>query len=181
MRGAITKNRKWLVVALIVIIVTCIIVILWIPPTQNKMEKIFGRDKTELTVVCEYLLLIDCDATIVYDGTDCYVEKYKPNPSTNKLDIVKEKVENEVVRDAIEKLFSRRGYDEIYKGEHTVIFRKWHRGPDWWGGIAYKINKENQLEIGYVTEFAPLSDDGWYYYESDFNKWREMSQKACFK
>lgn len=178
MKCAIAKGRKWFVAALIVILVFCIIVILWLPPSQKKMEKIYARDRSDLTVVCEYLSAIDCDATIEYDGTDCYVEKYKPIASTNKLNIVKEIIEDEAVRDAIKILFSSRGYDEIYKGENTVIFTKWHRGPDWSGGIAYKISKENQLEIGYVTKLSPLSHDGWYYYEADFNEWREMSQKA---
>lgn len=162
------KYKKLFIVASILLVIA-IVIFLWLPPSQERIEKCFFRDKAELSVVCDYLLTVDCEATIEYDGIDCYIEKYEPIPSTNKLNVVKEKIEDESVIDATKKLSSKREYYKIFKSDNTIMFAKWHRGPDWSGGIAYKIDKSGELDIPAVVKLAELSGDGWYYYES---KWR---------
>ena len=166
-----TKYKKLLIVVSILFIIA-IVIFLWLPPSQERMEKYFLRDKAELNVVCEYLSTVDCDATIEYDRTDYYLIKYELVQSTNKLDLVKLKIEDEVVVDAVKKLFIKRGYHKIYKNENTVVFAKWHRGPDLSGGVAYRINESAEIEIGYVTKLSPLMDENWYYYEVNYNEWR---------
>ncbi len=41
-------------------------------------------------------------------------------------------------------------------------------------GIVYSIDGHTPDEesITYLTLLEPLPEDGWYYFEADYNKWR---------
>lgn len=170
------KKYKKLFIFASVLLVIAIVIFLWLPPSQERIEKCFFRDKAELTMVCDYLLSLDCEARIEYDGIDCYLEKYEPVLSSDKLNVVKVKIENEPLSDAIKYLLSKREYYKIFKSDNIITFVKWRRGRDWSGGVAYKIDKSGELEVPYVTKSSPLSNDGWYYYESNYNQWRENNE-----
>ena len=33
-------------------------------------------------------------------------------------------------------------------------------------------SSEMPVAISFLTKLEPMSEDGWYYYEADYNKWR---------
>ena len=39
-------------------------------------------------------------------------------------------------------------------------------------GIALSLDGKNPPEVNYMTECVPMQEAGWFYYVSDFNKWR---------
>lgn len=47
----------------------------------------------------------------------------------------------------------------------------WNRLSDVACGIAYSIDGK-EIDIEYLTESVPLSEENWYYYVADFNEWR---------
>ena len=74
----------------------------------------------------------------------------------------------------VEKLKSK-GYYYITKRENVVIFDVWRKSFDveFEAGFVYSIDGSGDLsEIAYLTYQYPLSKQNWYYYEADYNEWR---------
>ena len=76
------------------------------------------------------------------------------------------------VSEALNRLFEKEKYYIISKNANTIRFVIWTRGMDFGSGITYSINKIDYPTIEYLTKLEPLSEDGWYYYEADYSKWR---------
>ena len=65
-----------------------------------------------------------------------------------------------------------RGYKGIGRDGNTIYFVRWTRLMDFGAGIAYSVNGKDEPELDFVTKLEPLSEDGWYFYEEDYNEWR---------
>ena len=79
-------------------------------------------------------------------------------------------IDNVEIIEAINTL-KKHGYDVIEKNEHTIFFQRWSN-LDNSRGIAYSINSELQPDLQFLTRLEPLSENGWYYYEEDYDEWR---------
>ena len=83
-------------------------------------------------------------------------------------------IEDERVVEAILQL-RKRGYDNVAKEGLCIDFS---RGSfvEFYYGIAYSIDGHvpDESSIQFLTMIEPLSENGWYYYEEDYNKWREF-------
>ena len=82
-----------------------------------------------------------------------------------------EDVKDEEVVSAISVLRSK-GYRHISRIDNTIRVVCKSKFRDFNSGIAYSINGEDEPKLTYLTKIEPLSEDGWYYYESDYNEWR---------
>ena len=167
MKKVIKENIGWVIaIASIAVLVGLI----WIaissltPPNMDKMEKYFNKDKADIVLV-----------------TDYFIESGYSEISINKLNYKKgfmftsanrmAEIEDEAVAKVIERLYKKRGYKVIGRYGNTIFFEKWaflERDR----GIAYSINGEDKPVLEFLVKLEPLSEDGWYYYEADYEEYR---------
>lgn len=135
------------------------------PPDKNDTEKYFERDKEDLVLVTEYFA--NCDYTNIYITKSNY-EKGKMFTGVSTGDI---KIEDKAVIKAINRLIKRRNYKMIERTGNTIYFEKWFFGEES-HGIAFSVNGKDKPVIEFLTELEPLSENGWYYYEADYEEYR---------
>ncbi|MCC8013867.1 MAG: hypothetical protein LIO87_01620 [Eubacterium sp.] len=73
-------------------------------------------------------------------------------------------------------VFKHRKYKIIVKSNNTVYFQLWST-RDIGKGIAYSADGSD-LEIDFLTNSEPLSEENWYYYEADFNEWKRLNEQG---
>ena len=130
---------------------------------QGTPEEWLNSSANELNLVVEYLTSYnESEIHIETDGT-LRIGEY---PTTRVED-----VKDEEVVSAISVLRSK-GYRHISRIDNTIRVVCKSKFRDFNSGIAYSINGEDEPKLTYLTKIEPLSEDGWYYYESDYNEWR---------
>ena len=60
--------------------------------------------------------------------------------------------------------------ESIEKNDNTIHFLRWTWLMDFGSGYAYSINGIDKPRLPYLTKTIPLVEDGWYYYEEDYNQ-----------
>lgn len=138
------------------------------PPSAAKMERIFNRDQDDLFTIKDYFV------ESKYSGIFINESSYIKHPDMMTVsDIGDVKIEDAEVLDAIKRLFEQHGYESISKDGNTIEFHEWSALLDNSRGIAYSINGIDEPEITFGTKLEPLDEEGWYYYEVDYNEWRK--------
>lgn len=80
-------------------------------------------------------------------------------------------IEDKTVIKALNYLFKIRGYHVVGRDGNTIFFQKYSvLGSD--RGIAYSINGEDDPVVEFVVKLDKLEDDGWFYYEADYEEFR---------
>ncbi len=169
------KKRKnynigiFIVVFLIIVLLamTWIAISLIAAPDENKMEEYFKQDKTDLVLITEYF--VNSDYQYIYINKS-HLNKGTMFTGANTRDI---KIEDSSVIKALNRLLKKRGYNIIGKDNNTIYFEKWFMFEES-RGITYSINEANKPIIEFLTKVKPFFEDGWYYYEADYNEWREQ-------
>jgi len=162
------KRRNILIMSISAIVAVAIIAggVWWgigrlSPSGKDKAERFFQRDKADLVLVADYFADRDYPVVRITSADGLVFAGYPME------------IEDQVVRSAIERLFNKRGYKSIDKIGNTIIFHKWTRLMDFGSGITYSMNGEDAPVLQFLTKLEPLSEKGWYYYEEDYNEWRE--------
>ena len=138
-------------------------------PDKDEVKKYFDRDKKEFVIIMEYLSKAP-GSSIYIDEPGEYMRISYSNEKF--VGFENEKIEDKAVIKAINWLFKRRGYKKINKEGYTIDFQRWSGVIDVTIGIAYSISEKDEPVLQYLTKLEPLSEDGWYYYEEDYNEWR---------
>lgn len=138
------------------------------PPSEEKMERIFNRDQEDLVTIKNYF--VDSEYSEIFINESSYIKH--PNMMDAGSQIGDVEIKDADVLEAIKRLFEKHGYKIISKSGNTIEFCEWTRLADNSRGIAYSINGIDEPEIDFVTRLEPLDEEGWYYYEADFNEWR---------
>ena len=112
-------------------------------------EKSFQENKENILIVKEYL--------ISENGVD-YITV------NNYNDISDKKVLNAIIE------LRMNGYDIFCKEGNTIVFQITSK-LDYGAGIACTISN-SVPSLRYLTYYESLSEDGWYYWEEDYNEWR---------
>ena len=129
-------------------------------PTALEIQEIFDRDREPLLLIKDYLINTGYSELYIYD--DC---------KTVRIGIdQKIQIDDDAVISALQQLRNS-GYKSIAKDGNTIAFWVWSRLSDVGCGIAYSIDGK-EISVEYLTESAPLSEGGWYYFVDDFNEWR---------
>jgi len=132
------------------------------------MERYFQRDEKHLKIVANYLenldyLFIRIDKSNMKDGV-----------MFTGANTRYQEIKDETVLKSLKVLLSVKGYIVIGKNQNTVFFRKWQfLGKD--RGIALAFEKE-KLTVEFLVKTEPLSENGWYYYEADYEEYRQKLQ-----
>ena len=129
------------------------------PPSLSKVEMYFERDREDLYLIIDYVIKSGATDLFIYE--DC---------KTALMDSKEIEISDESVIAALKHL-RENGYTGINKYRNTIEFRVWEGIRDVSCGIAYLI-EDDKIEIQYVTETAPLPEDGWFYYVTDYEEAR---------
>lgn len=145
-------------VAVIVAVGTWLLIDSLSATNEEKVQDYLNDDKAQLERVAESML----DSP--YTGI-CLVDDSGYDYETNiKV------VQNSADLTAVKYLLDEHGYQEIRRTGNTVRFVKWTRMADFESGICYVHDGTPNIE--FLTAAKPLSVNGWYYYEADYNEWR---------
>lgn len=117
----------------------------------------------------DYVSISDCDYLFSEDG------KYGTYYAGNDDGGTDRKIEDEKVLKALDTLLTVGRYDSITKNGNIIEFHIWSTGNDRSGGIVFSLDGSTQ-QIEFQSKLEPLSMKNWYYYETDFQKFKE--QKA---
>ena len=136
---------------------------------HRQMERIFIEDYELLRVVVDYFENSIHDNAFINSG----IERGQFSISGGRRASIKD----EQVVDSIEEL-RRRGYDAIAMVSSGVHFQRWsmrNRGH----GIAFSLDGSppSYSLLPFLTKLEPLSKEGWFYYEEDFNEHRRRRQE----
>lgn len=171
MKG-IRKIVLWVIGILVLMIIIVIVVFKMIfPPLLSKeaTEKDFIKNQKNIMIVTDFLI------NSKYSGISINVSEGDNTmfASLNEETLGKDiKIEDKQVTDAIHILVTRKGYGAIEKDGNTIHFQRSTRFTDFSSGVAYSIDG-TEPKLQYLTLFEPLPNENWYYYEEDFNLYRE--------
>lgn len=129
-----------------------------IPPV-SEVQNVFYRDKEILQLLKDYFIATGYADLYVYD--DC---------KTALAGLEKIIIDDQAVVTAFQQL-RKKGYEIFDKNENTIKFETWSGIRDVSAGIAYSVDG-TPISIEYMTECEQLSEPGWYYYVTDYNKAR---------
>lgn len=170
------SSKKKLHKTLLVLgVIVLLVVLVWIavnailPPDQKAMEKCFQEDRSDLALAADYLSRIDygyvvidesgLDENVMFTGADTRYQNMN-DPSFTAV---------------LNRLLGWGGYNRITKSDGTIVFEKWGFG-DMDRGIAYPITEGTRPNVEFLIKAEPLSENGWYYYEADYEQYRIQNQ-----
>lgn len=163
------KSIKWLIIAFLSI--ALVVGIVWstllkfLPPDKERMEKCFQQDKDNLSIIVDYLSDLEYSFVSIDES---YLEKgVMFTGAYTRL----QKIDDETVLEALNSLLNSGRYETIGKNFNTVFFQKWSFiEKD--RGIAVPINQNDKPLVEFLVHSEPLSEKGWYYYEADYEEYR---------
>lgn len=162
-----TRIRFSLMIALAFLCISLFVVFQRHP---QKVDIFYEKYRHHLQSVADYFSSFDgMDLTVNADGT--YTVRAV---AADNLTIQREtfSIADDTVKASVRQLFWQAQVKSIHKSGDTVIFLRWTRLMDFGSGFAYAASGEVSSDIDYLTHAAAMPDTGWYYYESDYNKWR---------
>ena len=192
--GGFINDMKKAIIILVIILIMMILgygLIRWImpilylggifppAPSYKQMDRYLTENIQELSCIAEYLSQFDYDNisirkdNVVSKTMSAYSIEYMPDTDiktgSNHFNLPITEVK---VLDAIEKLFEH-GFDYIGKDRNEYLdFSKWS-ALDRGKGIAYSLNGYAPVNLYAVIDLKSLSIENWYYYESNYDKWKE--------
>ena len=141
--------------------------------SYEEAEEYFEKHSSELSLVIHYMNEFQ-DEDVFCSKEDGYGMVYSTKARTWT------EIEDEAVCQAIRLLFCDKCTD-ISKANETVSFTLFSKNMNVGGGIVYDISGELNTKFinsEFVTESKSLSASGWYYYYSDFEKWRSEGRST---
>ena len=132
-------------------------------PSVEDVESFVTENWNDISVINDYLLELG--------DRDAYISD---NDGSILIELHDGKIEDDAVMQSVQSLW-KKGCDSIYKNRerNSISYSLWHRTM---GGVEcgfeYAIDHTLFPEVQYQTEMNPLSEEGWYYYLSEYEKWR---------
>lgn len=154
------------------------------PPGEDKMKAVFTENETAFKASAKYLLSFEDkyeNLENVYITKPDEVTVYTRQPGTVYLDEKVVKTETTAAED-ISALFNAgcksigmSGSANINSSSpNSIYYRMWSATIyDIDCGIAVSKDEGGTPKTEFMTKLSPISDDGWYYYISDYEDWRE--------
>lgn len=139
--------------------------------SKSSAQDFLDDEEDHIETLIEYISQFDCHsftlnfyddhATVLYGTTSFKKEEVE--------------IEDFSVKWAANMLYLAGG-EQIYAYDGIVGIVIWTNLADFGAGIVYS-NGNNRIQIeqniDYLTKLLPLDQSGWYYYESDYNEYRE--------
>lgn len=130
------------------------------PPRVSFVQQRFQANEEYLQVILDFF------SSVGYE--DIYINN---DDGTMLADLTRMEIDNKEVLVSVKHLLNDE-YMHIIKNGNTIYLLQWKSFRDIGCGIAHTINQATTPEIDFITELIPISEDGWFYYVSDYNTWR---------
>ena len=128
-------------------------------PDETSVRQQLEENRSDIDIITDYL--------INSGYTNVYIQNASGMIVADQENVY---IIDSVVFDAINRVLDN--YILINKLGNTIYLLQWRTAQDIGCGVAYTINGIDAPEIEFATKLVPLSDEGWYYYVSDYNAWR---------
>lgn len=129
------------------------------------MENLLQQDEEDFETIVDYLNGLEYEY-ININKQDINKAIMFTGANSSQQDI-----ESEIVIKSIKRILKKRNFKRIVKNDNTVYFEKWVF-VEKSRGLAFVSNNEQKPVVEYLVKSKKLTVDGWYYYESDYEKWR---------
>lgn len=136
------------------------------PPDKNTVQQVFDDHYEDIMLLVSFMETSGYKDIIISDAS-----------GTIFADFSHLQIQDSDVGNAIEHLLKKGPYIKIAKLDGTISMLQWTGLQDIGCGVLYSENIEESIDVEFVTELIPLSEEGWFYYVSDYNKWR-VGQRA---
>ena len=154
------------------------------PPGEDKMKAVFDENEAAFRASAKYLLSFEdkfSNLENVYITKPDEITVYTRRPGTVYLDKQTVKPEGDdaehisALFKASCKSIGMSGSANINSNSpNSIYYRMWTAtAKDIDCGIAISKDEGGTPKTEFMTELSPISDDGWYYYVSDYEEWRE--------
>lgn len=131
------------------------------PPDKNTVQQVFDDHYEEIMSLFSFMETSEYNHISISDAS-----------GTIFADFSHVQIQDNDVCNAIKHLLKKGPYLHISKIDKTVIMRQWTGLQDIGCGVLYSQNIEESIDVEFITELIPLSEEGWFYYISDYNAWR---------
>ncbi|MBP3392295.1 MAG: hypothetical protein J6L76_05865 [Clostridia bacterium] len=121
--------------------------------------QLYEYDKEDFRLIIDYF--------VASEDTKIFINKasYKKDD----MKVAGHKIEDKQVLQALKRCFAIKGYKKIGRNGNTIYFEKWSFGERS-RGLAYLIEEDADLWIEALVKSVPLSQNRWYYYETDYGE-----------
>ena len=147
------------------------------PMTIEEAEDFYQQNETDIQTVIHYLQALDYESVGIYIGEGIY-EGDDQLILNNSYTIQKKPLKDEPVFEAASRLHENGCHQIEYDTEtNSVDFLLWRSG-EVGCGIALSLDGVRPPAVIYMTSCVSMKETGWYYYVSDFNKWRQQQSDS---
>ena len=138
--------------------------------TEIFEDEIFERDYRELVKMVDFLDSLEEVEDAYIDSTDgTMLVQYKDGQIVKDAEISDEDVLSTV------SVLMKKGYFNITKHGSTIYFERWRNPFGCSKGFAFSYDGTGELDIQFLIGRMELDKTDWYYYVSDYEKWRVMN------
>ena len=168
------KKKAIIIIVISIILVSAICFVRWYNGPTRAVEifedEIFEKDYRELVKMVEFLeSLVDVQDAYI-DSTDgTMLVHYKDDRIVKDAEISDEDVLSTV------SVLMKKGYFNITKHGSTIYFERWRNQFGCSKGFVFSVDGTGELDIQYLIGVMALDKTDWYYYVSDYEKWRVMN------
>ena len=137
------------------------------PLSANDVESFMSKNWDDIVLINDYLLEVGGRDALVWDSD-----------GTILIDLADQRIEEVEIKKAIQVLWSD-GCFRISKqdDDNAIIYSIWKRYiGDIDCGFVYAIDHTRSPKVQYLTKLIPLSEEGWYYYLAEYEKWRVLNR-----
>lgn len=160
-------NRLQLIICILLFVFCVSFLMGCVPKNQNidfaDVNGTFEEDLDDLQCIVEYLYEYEYDYIIIGLTGFMTVDGGERIP-----------IANADIEETVKSLYNK-GYLRLAKDCNTIKFHRWDKVLDmeFQAGFAYVADGSEKLDISFVVYQEPLTNSNWYYYEADYNEYRE--------
>ena len=171
------KKKTIIIIVISIILVSAICFVRWYNGPTRAVEifedEIFERDYCEFVEMVKYMEMLE----YIEDVEDAYID------STDGIMLVQYK-DGRIVKDAeisdedvlsTVSVLMKKGYFNITKHGNTICFERWRNQFGCSKGFVFSVDGTGELDIQFLIGRMELDKTDWYYYVSDYEKWRVMN------
>lgn len=164
------KHRHRLLYVLIMIyLIACIVTCCrrLDPPGVDEIQTFFQENYEDIQLITDWLLNSGYK--------DVYFREEYLRDGKVWADFSVIPLDSEILSCA-KRLYSKNGFHGIskYSPGNRIEFRIWADLFEACCGIVYAEDPTSAYSVQYVLSVEPLSEENWYYFYSDYNKWRVL-------
>lgn len=164
--GIVTMKKHYVIAFLVIAVISLALLIakfpsITTPPSVNTVQQCFDENRQDILLVVSFMKDLGFEDVYITDASKKAL-----------ADFTTIKISDNEVGDAIQRLLGSNTYVQISKMDETISFLQWAGSSDIGCGIVYSQDIDESIDREFITELAPLSDECWFYYVSDYNAWR---------